>query len=614
MSHSTLDVIELQSFPGQPIDTLGLLESERDSLIIAATKINGQWTTISRYGDNIWHLRDQPSNVPDSRRKINFDNVPLAFRAVMKAMMYRHIMRGRIGSARPKGGTTRVAFEHSLPFFRYLEKLNISKLSEISPIITQSYATTYKDRNANSGFFTSIEVIYELSQFTDQPMPQHPWPDTSAFILSGSAGKSRGGATPLIPDDVFCTLFSHAYQQLENSKLILDLRDELDVLAVEWKGSTHGGLNLAKTRYLKAKGWSGGIMRLSKSLNSLRTACYIVLASTSGCRNHELCNLQIGAHHCTEDDEGTIYHWMCSKSEKTDAGIIKWMIPEVGVLALRTMERWSTPYRALIAEEIIRLYRINPHHAQIAEAEKHRNSLFLSIDRTGKLRVRTLTLAGWQKNLQAFAKNCGLSWNLTSHQFRRKFANYVAHSKFGDLRYLKEHFAHWTLDMSLGYAMDDTWGQHLDLDLYDEIQDELVDIKITTVSGWIEGESLAGGYGLAIKKWQREPHNLLIFKDHAAMIKSIAESTCIRSNGHAWCTADSDACIGNTIERTRCSGCDHSVIGPSHAPMYQRLYNDLKDLRNCTDIGESGRRRVERDLSRSQEVLTQLGMPQDLIS
>ncbi|MVF49038.1 hypothetical protein F9Z43_06780 [Pseudomonas monteilii] len=114
------------------------------------------------------------------------------------------------------------------------------------------------------------------------------------------------------------------------------------------------------------------------------------------------------------------------------------------------MERWSTPYRALIVEEIVRLYRVNPHHAQIAEAEKHRNSLFLSIDRTGKLRVRTLTLAGWQKNLQAFAKNCGLSWNLTSHQFRRKFANYVAHSKFGDLCYLKEHFAHWTLDMSLG--------------------------------------------------------------------------------------------------------------------------------------------------------------------
>lgn len=92
------------------------------------------------------------------------------------------------------------------------------------------------------------------------------------------------------------------------------------------------------------------------------------------------------------------------------------------------------------------------------------------------------------------------------------------------------------------------------------------------------------------------------------MIKSIAESTCIRSNGHAWCTADSDACIGNTVERTRCSGCDHSVIGPSHAPMYQRLYNDLKELRNYPDIGDGGRNRVERDLCRSREVLSQLGI------
>lgn len=603
-----MNVIELQCFPGQPTDIRGLLDSERDSLTIAATKVNEQWTTISCYGDNTWQLLDLPNNTPDSKRKIKFDNVPLAFRAVMKAMMYRHIMRGRIGSVRPKGGTTRALFEHSLPFFRYLEKLKISSLSGVLPEVTKNYAAIYKNRNKKVDYFTSIEVIYELSQFTDQPMLQHPWPDTSAFVLSGRAGSTRGGATPLMPDDVFCTLFTHAHQQLENSQRILDLRDELDVLAAEWKGRTKGGLNVAKTRYLKAKHWNGGIMRLSKSLNSLRTACYIILASTSGCRNHELCNLQLGAHHCTEDDEGTTYHWMRSKSEKTDAGILKWMIPEVGVLALRAMERWCIPYRALIAEEIDRLYRINPHHPQIAEAEKHRNSLFLSIDRTGKLRVRTLTILGWHKNLQAFAKNCGLSWNLTSHQFRRKFANYVAHSKFGDLRYLKEHFAHWTLDMSLGYAMDDTWGQHLDLDLFDEIQDELAGIKNNTVSGWIEGESLAGGYGVAIKKWQREPQNLLIFKDHAAMIKSIAESTCIRSNGHAWCTADSDACIGNTVERTRCSGCDHSVIGPSHAPMYQRLYNDLKELRNYPDIGDGGRNRVERDLCRSREVLSQLGI------
>ncbi|MNF45163.1 hypothetical protein D3C84_262890 [compost metagenome] len=167
------------------------------------------------------------------------------------------------------------------------------------------------------------------------------------------------------------------------------------------------------------------------------------------------------------------------------------------------------------------------------------------------------------------------------------------------------------MDMTLGYAMDDSWGKHLDLDLYLEIQGELEDIKLGVVDNWMSDESLSGGYGRAIKGWQREPENLLIFKDHASMLKSIAESTAIRSNGHAWCTADNNGCVGNTFERSRCSGCDHSVIGSTHAPFYQRLYDELKGLMHCKDIGEGGRQRVIRDLNRCRDVLVQLGMPSE---
>ncbi len=98
------------------------------------------------------------------------------------------------------------------------------------------------------------------------------------------------------------------------------------------------------------------------------------------------------------------------------------------------------------------------------------------------------------------------------------------------------------------------------------------------------------------------------------MLKSIAESTAIRSNGHAWCTADNDACMGNTIERTRCGNCNNAVIGRNHTGIYQRLYDDLKEVLNCQDIGEGGRQRVERDLNRCREVLAQLGIdPENLI-
>lgn len=169
--------------------------------------------------------------------------------------------------------------------------------------------------------------------------------------------------------------------------------------------------------------------------------------------------------------------------------------------------------------------------------------------------------------------------------------------------------------MGLGYAIDDSWGQHLDLELYGDIQAELEDIKLGVVESWLGSAHLAGGYGRALKHWQREPQNLLIFKNHATMLKSITESTSIRSNGHAWCTADDSGCVGNTLERTRCGNCNNAVIERGHTAIYQRLYDDLKGLLHCPDIGEGGRQRVERDLNRCRDVLAQLGMaPETLIA
>ncbi len=341
--------------------------------------------------------------------------------------------------------------------------------------------------------FSAVEALHELSQYTDDRMPQHPWPETSAKTMAGLNGRStQGGKTQLIPDDVFCILFKRAYQQVERGQQLLDLRDALDATAPPRKGLSNTSICEAKNRHLDALGWEGSLRTFNSTLNELRTACYIVLASTSGCRNHELANVQAGAHHRTHDDDGTVCHWMRSRSDKTDTGIHDWMIPEAAVRALRVMERWCVPYQAMIAAEIMQRRRVDPHDPQITEAHKHRHSLFLRVYTNEGNQVRTLSGVTWDGNLKAFAKNCGLDWKLTSHQFRRKFANYAAHSRFGDLRYLKEHYAHWTLDMSLGYAMDDSWGQHLDLDLYADIQGELEDIKLSVVDTWLGDVPLAG--------------------------------------------------------------------------------------------------------------------------
>ncbi|AQZ32764.1 integrase [Pseudomonas sp. LPH1] len=615
--------------PAQPDDVRGLPETERNALIISAIQVEGQWVILSRYGDDIWQLDGFSTNVSASRKSMNFRTLPPVFQAVMKAMFYRYIRRGLRGTGRPKGAIVQESFASAKPFLRYLMELKLDQLGAVTSMICATYAATCKAHrqtyrskgkplspNGLRGRFRVVESLYELSQYTDDPMPQHPWPETSAKAMAGLTGQKVGGSsTPLIPDDVFCILFERAYHQVERGQQLLDLRDALNALTAQRKGKSYRAVYDAQIRHLVAHGWAGGLRTLNRALMDLRTACYIVLASTSGCRNHELANVQSGAHHRTLDDEGTTYHWMRSRSNKTDTGIHDWMIPELAVRTLRLMERWSAPYQAMIAAEIMQRRAANPHDPQIVEAYKHRHALFIGIDTRADNQVRTLSNNSWGLNLKVFAKDCGLSWPLASHQFRRKFANYAAHSRFGDLRYLKEHFAHWSLDMTLSYAMDDSWGQHLDLDLYSEIQAELGDIKIGVVDTWLGNAPLAGGYGHALKHWQREPQNLLIFKDRASMLKSIADSTALRSNGHAWCTADDGGCVGNTLERTRCGNCNNAVIGRGHAAIYQRLYDDLKGLLHCPDIGEGGRQRVERDLIRCRDVLTQLGMdPETLIA
>ena len=607
-----------KSIEAQPTDVRALRKEERNALIVSAVHLEEQWVILSRYGDDCWQLNGLPTNRSESHTYLDFRRVPAPFKAVTKAVMYRFLRKGRLGQPRPKGSTVINVLIQALYFLRYLHSLKINRFSAVTPIIFTNYVTLCREarkadgkplkRNTLSSRFSAVEAFCELSQYTKDPLWVHPWPDTSAAALAGLKKRGprsiQGCATPLMPDEVFCKLFEQSYIQVERGKALLDMRDTVTEASTTWKVA-EGNFWRKRTLLLVSLGWEGGAATFNRALLDLRTACYVVLACTSGCRNHEIANVNSGSHHRTQDENGTIYHWMRSKSEKTEAGMHDWMIPEAAVLALRLMERWAKPYQVAIAEEITKRRRDNPLDPEIARAQLHRHALFLG--KKTKSPVRTLSLAASNFYLKALAVESGLDWPLASHQFRRKFTNYVAHSRFGDLRYLRVHFAHWSMDMTLGYAMDERWGSHLDLDLYNEIQAELDDIKLGTVDGWLNDDLLAGGYGRALKKWQRDPSNLAIFKDHQSMIASIAQSTAIRSNGHAWCTADNDACVGNTVERTRCGDCNNAVIGRGHLGIYRQLYNNLKDLLDCHNIGHSGKVRVWRDMDRCRSVLMQLG-------
>lgn len=157
--------------------------------------------------------------------------------------------------------------------------------------------------------------------------------------------------------------------------------------------------------------------------------------------------------------------------------------------------------------------------------------------------------------------------------------------------------------MTLSYALNESQ----EMGLYVEMDEKLDDIKRGVVRDWLDpSEPLSGGYGDNLVAW-RGGDGLTMFKDRKSMVIAIAYSTTLRATGHSWCTADHDLCIGNDMERTRCTGCDSAVLGRAHAHVYQHMYDELKDTLQLNDIGPGGVARVQQDLGRCRINLQRLG-------
>lgn len=600
----------------QTVDCSSLQADELARLVVSYINVDGNWVIQSRFVDDVWLLSGGPTNVQASRKTLDFNKVPVAFRPVVKQIMYRYLRRGREGFGQPAVGSVVRAFISILPFLRYLDRLGIGSFTKATPIICFNFVEESKAKRKSHGkgkplsantlqdYFSGVELLHELSHYSSMPFLMHPWPESSAKHLAGLTGRLKHGKTPVMPDDVFTTLFQQAWTVVQAGRGLLALRDEVDELTQSIDSKSRVAKLNAIRKLIKPQGWHNW-REYSKGLTRLRTACYIVIASLSGCRNHELSYLKSDATYSTEGEDGEVYWWMRSQSDKSGVGLTEWMIPELAVEAIRVMELWAIPLQRKLHEQISQLRAADPNDPEISEAQRHVGAVFLTTERKPHDRVRTHSLDGWNAALQTFAEECDLDWKVATHHFRRKFANYAARSKYGDLRYLREHFKHWSQDVTNdSYALNESQ----EIELYAEIQEELETLKLGIASHWLNpAEPLAGGYGKHLVEWRSRGENIAMFRDHATMVRSVAKSHAIRSNGHAWCTADDNRCIGNSFEKTRCGGCENAVIGRTHARLYRRIYADLIDVLKSDDIGAGGKARVERDLIRCRDVLTSLG-------
>jgi len=513
-----------------------------------------------------------------------------------------------------------ISSEACLAFVAFSKESTRSEFNKNKGGVDQLTADTLSLR------FSVIESLWTFRGHLSDTLLEHPWPGHSAISLSGcSKFGGRDTTTEQIPDRLMSKLVMGSLNYVSSGygERLLDCRD-----AYEEKSSIEGHLTeLGMVRY----------PQVLKEITKLRTACFVIISAFSGMRISEVLSLEMGCYYEHVGWDGADYGWLKGTTYKLeeDPKPGEWMVPPVVQCAVNLATRVSAKLRDTLENKIsaldLKLHKAiyldelshNKDFDELNKLKQNRNALFVI---NGKASINRLTDHSANYSLKALAKflelnvessdldqvrdkteiKVGMIWPLASHQFRKTFARYVARCILGDVRYLKEHYKHWSLDMTLGYA----WNEDdlLDPTLVDEILDEHQDLQSDIVMGWVDltrGQHLAGVGGDNIER-SRERTKKLVATDPRAAARQISKGYFLRGLGHSWCTEKE--CRGKGIYSViECKACENRVIDESHKPMWYGIRQQQIELLHVDDCGDPMWQGAVESLRYAEQTLKSLG-------
>lgn len=623
---------------------------------------NGELEPQSRYQDNVWDfsLYIHNRNVCKSRSLIDFI-CPLEDGSTLTDISNHRFLNGlkeylytRNNVPHPRSGKTLAPqtliskFYASITVINFLKRSGKACFSMFEANDTALFIAYVKARNpklANNTLNKYLFVVEDFYNYRDKlsfGIAKHPWPDSSSVHLSQD--RKQNGAkydkqTPCIPDYLAASLFQQSVQYLDdNSNRIIDCYSSLEKrLGKEfWKALKSGKRTNAlqsnrpdkHASYLASRTY-GYKQHLSKTLTKYgfnnrralttavvkaRICCYVILAMTTGMRNSELASLtnESLAKSTGWDDEE--YLWLHGYTYKLEdeATPAKWMVPDIVKNAYNHLIEIGLIYNTIIIRSAPYL---TSHEFKHQDDLLHH--LFIVNDTTTNL-FNGISNSSWNANLKKLANEfnlkvkdsnndlnlpAGFIWPLTSHHFRRTFAVLAARSALGDIRYLREHFKHWSLDMTLHYA------KHNDHDdsLFDEVLTERNELQRTLVSDWVAtDEPLSGGRGKAIVSF-RQRGALKTSSNLKALVNQISDSVHVRGTGHSWCLSSGDGCGGEGVyDAIQCIDCDNAVIDKNLLPMWDAIEKQNLELLELPDIGAGMSSRANKLISAAKSIQEEL--------
>ncbi|MGM7447800.1 hypothetical protein ACP7H9_04735 [Idiomarina sp. ST20R2A10] len=600
----------------RPQNLHGLDNTQLQALPVSSYQLpDGTYYVISQYRDNIWRLEDErfPSSARDDHKKLCFDLLPSQFVDAVKFALKHYDTQYN-----PSGNTLFSVVKNLKPFLNYLNSINVKSSASITPLHCANYVHQSKQsiskqtqKPLSKGTlihrFSAIESLYHNLIGTQWAF-EHPWVESSATHLAGATGQGKRTAkTKVIPDNELKVLINHCNtvlgQASELIKLQAGVARERGLLA-KTINSEEGISTAITNRFLKPKGYAG-LREFNALHDSIPVAMAIIILTFSGIRIHELCAIETDAYRIEDNDED-IYYWLKSHSSKTDEGYTEWLVPKIVIKAIEVQKVFVKPLRERLLEEQSTLLIKDPHDPRGLKIEQFKHHLFLTNSTSQRNQVTALTNRFFEYGLKAFGNALNIE-GLAAHRFRRTFAVYVAQSAYGDLRYLRQHFKHWSMDMTLLYSANNCQDE----ELYDEIAVQIKNFKIARVEEFLDEDTIITG-GLANKLISYRSNNEAVrtFDSRTKMAEHISDTVHLRSTGHSWCTSDNAGCGGrSSIEGTACADCSESVIEKTrHGAYFKGVYMQQIELRQIDDIGEAGKQRVERDIERCERVLKDIGL------
>lgn len=513
-----------------------------------------------------------------------------------------------------------------------------------------------------------LTTYYDLRDHLSDPLPEYPWEGTAPILLAGKPHVARAkgvrlATTEVIPTRLLRVLVQKALDYVESrSERILCARDEAETAREAHHAKlteTHrrrhpqgfASIYDSEEEYLAvrlshvaakdvddvcARHGFDSLGELKRELTFLRTACHIVCAAFSGMRDSELASLEVGCFSRREGFDGEMFFWIKGLTYKLERDPMpaKWMVPEIVGKAVDVATRLCAPEREKCSqrirtiEETLRSTHVlasarNALLAELDEAKKHQHALLVTSKENG--RILALGGSAASMSLRSFAKSAGAVveqsdmegvinrdkvrvgevWPLAAHQFRRTFAVFVARNLLGDVRYLREHFKHWSIDMTLYYARHD---QFVDDTVFSDILTERDELQAIILEKWVKSsEPLSGGGGKRIMVF-RSRGDVKTVADMREFCRRLGEDVYIRGTGHSWCMASGSGCSGHGLyDAVRCMSCGEGVVDETHLTVWRGIRQQQIEILQCQDLGVSSWQRCVDHLREAEQILADLG-------